>query len=81
MAPVSDDLVIRSEPADRDPLARLGALEPASAGTDLVPAPGFWSENRSTSVVERINQVIPVRVVLPMIAATSAITLVLALVG
>lgn len=77
----SDDLVIRSEPADRDPLARLGALEPVSAGTDLVPAPGFWSENRSTSVVERINQVVPVRVVLPMIAATSAITLVLALVG
>jgi hypothetical protein len=32
-------------------------------------------------MVDRINQVIPVRVVLPMIAATSAITLVLALVG
>ena len=77
----SDDLVIRSEPVDRDPLARLGALEPVSTSTDLVPASGFWSESRSTSVVDRINQVVPVRVVLPMIAATSAITLVLALVG
>ena len=77
----TDDLVIRSEPVDRDPLARLGELEPVSQPGELVPAPGFWSENRPSSVVERINQVIPVRVVLPMLAATSAITLVLALVG
>ncbi len=81
MATPSDDLVIRTEPVDRDPLARLGALEPVSTNTELVPAPGFWTESPSTSVVERINQVIPVRVVLPMIAATSAITIVLALVG
>jgi hypothetical protein len=78
---LSDDLVIRSEPVDHDPLARLGSLEPVATGADAVSAPGFWNESGPASMVDRINQVIPVRVVLPMIAATSAITLVLALVG
>ena len=78
---LSDDLVIRDEPVDHDPLARLGSLEPVATGADAVSAPGFWNESGPASMVDRINQVIPVRVVLPMIAATSAITLVLALVG
>jgi hypothetical protein len=67
------ELVIRDIDPTTGP-ARSDGADPQATGE-------FWTESRQPPVFEHAMRVFPTRVVLPMLAATSALTLVLALVG
>lgn len=74
----SNDLVIRDEPAGSKSLARLDSID---TGAVMGGQAGSSDGTRRTSTLDKLSTVIPVRIVMPMVAATSAIALVMALVG
>ncbi len=74
----SNDLVIRDEPAGSKSLARLDSID---TGAVMGGQAGSSDGTRRTLTLDKLSTVIPVRIVMPMVAATSAIALVMALVG